>query len=214
MNDVPEIAVYGFKTVYKQNAYGETIGRDMVHYGPRFGADKNRVWNYISEIKPDEKKLGDNEQKSMKKGFMHLRWKFIQPHYDAWKEGHELPENGTAIGAWPALSPEQASVFLAGGVKTVEDVAGLPESALSQIKLPDVRSLQRQAKAFLESKDKTDTAKAIADLQDKNEALSQQLEAAMELLEQRVETEKPKRGRPPKPKNEASSEDGEVKEQA
>lgn len=70
--------------------------------------------------------------------------------YKLWKEGQELPVNGTPIKTWAALSPSQAKTLLDLHVLTLEDLAAANEELLSRIGM-GARALQAQARDWLAS---------------------------------------------------------------
>jgi len=119
-------------------------------------------------------------------------WDAIEPAYEAWKKGNAAPEHGTPLGAWPGLTPEQVQIFKACGLQSVEDIAGMTEKVMQMVKLPEVRRYKEEAKRFLEAKDQH-----AVELRLKQQA--EQIAALQAMLEERTETEAPKRrGRPPK----------------
>jgi hypothetical protein len=65
--------------------------------------------------------------------------------YRAWSEGEEIPETGTPIKTWPPASPAQIKSLLAVGIRTVEDLASLPDSELPSIGMGAIALKQRAA---------------------------------------------------------------------
>jgi hypothetical protein len=185
------IVILGFKTEY---ANGKE--EDWVLYAPRHSAASTQTWERVKALRPDPAKIGtiSSENRNMKLAAMTAFWEQIEPAYKAWKEGYEAPASGTSLRSWPALRQEQIDALVRGGVRSIEDLAECPDHALGRIQLPGLQSLKRQAVEFLKNKDKHDIAKQLADSKAANEALAEQLQAAMELLEEM----KPKRGRPRK----------------
>jgi hypothetical protein len=185
------IVILGFKTEYTNGKE-----RDKVLFAPRASAASTQTWEYINHIRPDPAKIGtiSSENRNMKLAAMTAFWEQIEPAYKAWKEGYEAPANGTSLRSWPALQQDQIEALMRGGVRSIEDLAGCPDHALARIQLPGLQSLKRQAAEFLKNTDKHAIAKQLADSKAANEALAEQLQAAMELLEEM----KPKRGRPRK----------------
>lgn len=68
--------------------------------------------------------------------------------YAAWKEGRELPLNGTPVATWPAISPEQVEQLLRAKCKTVEDIAVANEELLAHIGM-GARALKEKATSWL-----------------------------------------------------------------
>lgn len=67
-----------------------------------------------------------------------------------YKDGREVPENGTAIVNWPALSEAQKENILRANIRTVEDLAAANESTLNEIGM-GARALKGKAQAWLDS---------------------------------------------------------------
>lgn len=125
------------------------------------------------------------------------KWPLFDPAYQAWKQGNALPTNGTPIGAWPALLPEQAEVLRKAGLASIEDIADLTDSTMSRIPLPGIRDLVAQARAYLSAKDTTAAAAAIKRVNEENEDLKARMAEMEEMLKEAM-ADKPRRGRPPK----------------
>ena len=185
------IRVLGFKQKFLPN--GRVI--DMVCYTSgdaitETGEPTHSTWERISRLTPPE--VIENDDGGLKAAALRSQWAQIEPHYLAWKEGHEIPETGTPLGAWPAITQDQAEALRGVGIKTVDDVARASEALLHRPPLPNMRDLQRQAVMFLEGADKAAQAAEIAALKEQNAAM-------LEMLTE--QQEKPKRG-PGRPKKE------------
>ena len=70
--------------------------------------------------------------------------------YDAWKQGQEIPVNGTAIRTWSVLSPAQVKSLLELHVRTVEDLAQANEETIRRLGMGG-RDLKNKAMTWLES---------------------------------------------------------------
>ncbi len=190
--DAPTIRVIGFKTEYALNK--ETGKRDIpvewVEYAPAHAVMTSRIWDRIKNMMPPESLENDDDGKKI--GFMRHRWAMIEPAYKAWKDGQELPLNGTPLSAWAGVTAEQAQAFTRIGIRTVEEIAGLTDSLIGKVPLPNVRDLIAQAKAFLEASDRNVVADRMASLEAENENIKEQLAAAMELLEEQHKSGKDK----------------------
>lgn len=195
----PTIVVLGFKTTYEKNKTTGAMDRavDWVTFAPVHSATYTQITERVEFLRPDAGKIRNDDQ-GLKLDMMRHRWTMIEPAYKAWKEGHEIPESGTPLGVWPGINEAQAQAFRSAGFKTVEAVATLPDSALNRVPLPGVRDLKAQAAAFLAAKDQNAVAAKVAHQDNEIAALKEQLAAAMELLSEKAEAEKPKRGRPRK----------------
>lgn len=114
--------------------------------------------------------------------------------YEAWKKGEELPPEGTPIKTWPVASPAQIKDILAVGIRTVEDLAKLPDSELSSLGI-GAMSLKQKAAAWLDSAAKTGkAAEQLSTLQRQISDLSQLAQAqAAEIAALRAQLPQPKK---------------------
>ena len=102
--------------------------------------------------------------------------------YKAWCESRELPEDGTAIAAWPAISPAQVKAILDANVRTVEDLAAANESTLASIGM-GARALKEKAQAWLDTASSTGkTAEELDELRKTVAGLTKQLETATKTI--------------------------------
>lgn len=137
------------------------------------------------------------------RGMYNPEWvDYFERQYKAWKEGHELPREGTPILTWQMVSPEQNTRLRALGITVVEDLSAIPDTGLASLGL-DGRVMRDMARAWIaEGTDKGINAKALADA---NERIASQqdtiddLRARLVALEQSAE----KRG-PGRPRKEAA----------
>jgi hypothetical protein len=191
MSDAPTIRVLGFKVEYIDDPKGgdKQIARDWVEYAPISALLTTRIWDMVHKMRPPERIRGDDDGKKM--DFMRYRWAMIEPAYTAWKSGQDIPLDGTPLGAWPGVTAEQVMAIQRLGIRTVEEVAGMSDSVITKLPIPNPRELVKQARAFLEATDRGAAAKRLADQDSKIEALQEQLAAAMELLEEKASKPKP-----------------------
>ena len=78
-----------------------------------------------------------------------IRMRFSS-QYEAWKKGQEMPVEGSPLKLWPVISPAQLEMCLRSNVRTVEDLASLPDQFLSKLGL-GARALQNKAKDWINS---------------------------------------------------------------
>lgn len=57
----------------------------------------------------------------------------FQQQFEAFKKGEEAPLNGTPILGWALLSPAEQKTVIAGGIKTIEDLAAANDEALMRV---------------------------------------------------------------------------------
>jgi hypothetical protein len=152
---------------------------DWVHLCPPGSSDRSVLTKRVSQIL---KVPRDRE-------VMYAIRQIVEPAYEAWKQGHSLPETGTPLGAWPAITPDQAEAFRIIGIRTVEEVKGMSEREMVRLAIPGARNFPEMAARYLDSLDKTSTAKRlkkkdeeVADLKAKNEEMAQQLAELMALV--------------------------------
>lgn len=207
----PMIKVIGFKTTYerlpvkgdplndtvddrgfKLDAKGKRVMSmqevDWVTYAPAHAVTTSNVEERIKHLMPTEEMLASEPTEKVMA--MRARWSQIEAEYRAYKSGHELPVNGTPLGAWAGILPAAADVLKRSGIKTVEEVARLSEAQIDKIQLPAMRDLRRSAKLFLDNRDAAESAQRETDRDREIELLKQQLaenndrlSAAMEMLE-------------------------------
>lgn len=115
--------------------------------------------------------------------------------YDAWRNGQEIPVNGTALKTWPALSPAEIENIIACNVRTVEDLAAADENTLRRIGM-GARGHKQRAQAWLDAS--KDTGKTAAELDSLRAENARQKERLDELERMVAELQPKKRG--PKPR--------------
>lgn len=110
--------------------------------------------------------------------------------YRAWKEGQELPVEGTALRVWPVISPAQLKMLLDLHVRSVEELALANEELIGRLGMGG-RALKQKAVEWLaSSKDSGKQVEEISALKVENETLKEQnlaLEANMKELAKRLE---------------------------
>lgn len=187
----PTIVVLGFKTTYELNRESGKMDRavDWVTYAPAHMAMYSQITERVDWMRPPENMK--NDQRGIKMAFLRHRWSMIEKAYEAWKKGHEIPVDGTPLGVWPGINAGQVQAFHSVGIKTVEQVATMPESIMQRVPLPGVRDLRKQAEAFLANSDRAAASAKVSEQDAKIAALEEQLAAAMELLEEKAKPEKP-----------------------
>lgn len=100
-----------------------------------------------------------------------------KPQYDAWKRGEEAPLDGMSLKDWPAITRAQAEEFWRHGVRTLEDLIGVPDTVLTQLG-SGARTLQNRARAWLEQARSTGVAaEELARLRAENGDLRRRLDA-------------------------------------
>ena len=123
---------------------------------------------------------------------MEAIWSAIEPAYEAWKKGFEIPTAGTPLAAWAGITADQANALRKLAIYTVEDLASLTDDKFPRVPMPNVRQVRDLARKYLESDGDTRTAERLNAQDGEIAVLKEQLEAAMELLKEQ-QTSKPKK---------------------
>jgi hypothetical protein len=85
------------------------------------------------------------------------------------REGQEIPVEGTPIKTWPVLTPAQAETVLGIHIRTVEELANLADDGVRRLGMGGI-DLKNKAKAWLSAaSDKGKLAHEMAAIQKKNE---------------------------------------------
>ena len=95
----------------------------------------------------------------------------FRARFDAWKQNETLPEDGTPVVNWPAVSPAQIRALKQANVRTVEDLAVANEETLGRIGM-GARALKSLAVNWLGSASSAGkTAARLTELEIANTAL-------------------------------------------
>ncbi len=191
------LRIIKFQTKYIARG-GQTIAEDWVEYCQVGMAQRSTTEECVNRLARVHSEAEAADNPAIKMALE--RWRIIEPAYKAWKDGQDVPLNGTPLGAWPGLTAEQADVLKMNGLKTVEELANASDSIITHIPLPNMRALRDMAKLFLASSDRAKTASDLADMQRQNDLLREEQEELRRIiLEMQAERDaKPRRGRPPK----------------
>lgn len=187
------IRVLDFKTEYRTGK--EPI--DWVLVAP-LGAEfeKTQTWHRVSKIMPP-----DTDDESIKASAtyqdMAKKWSIIGPAYEAWKNGQDLPDDGTPLSAWSGVTVDQARFMKSVGIRTVEEVRDMGEATIEKLRFPNARKLPELAKSWLEGERVAEKDAKILEMEAKIAAMT-------EMLEESMAADKPKRGRPAKKEAEAA----------
>jgi len=110
--------------------------------------------------------------------------------FNAWKDGEAEPEVGTSVKNWPGASPAQVAACLSANIKTVEDLATAPSSAIMRVGMGGV-ALQQKAQAWLQSaQDHGKVAEEVVTLRRDKEDLTKRL-SELEALVAALQPNKP-----------------------
>ena len=188
-----DVRVVRIWTDYLQRG-GKTVAIDKVEFCAVGNAQKSTTIVPMSHLARCRPPTGPDDIAALMANDIYNQ---IKPFYDAFKKGSEIPESGTPLGAWPGISPEQATVLRTNGFRTVEEIADASDGVMMRIQLPNPRGLIEQAQRFLAAHDK---ARIASDLESKDAEIARLREEQEDmkriLLEMQEAQDKPKRGRP------------------
>jgi hypothetical protein len=178
-NRTPNVMPVKFWTDYVPdvNKPGKMRARDMVRWAKRGDLNSSAMDEPVARLqKPmtESDDVGNQLENPV--------WTAIKAAYGRWKAGEELPENGNPLEAWPGVSKGQVDALKKGGVRTVEDLAALPDRDLDKMPLPDARKLRDLAKAFVAN---AGGAEQIAQLMSKRDDEAEKLR--LQVAEQKEE---------------------------
>lgn len=97
--------------------------------------------------------------------------------YDAWKNGQELPPDGTPIKGWPMISPAQQNMLIDRKIMTVEMLSQANDSALVLIGMGGVAMRNMALNWLAQAKDKGPLTMQMTEVQKENEILKGSIEA-------------------------------------
>lgn len=110
----------------------------------------------------------------------------FQQQYAAFKAGKEAPVTGTPLTAWPSLTASQVAELAFFNVKTVEQLADLPDAHAQ--KFMGIQAIKQKAKAFLEAAaGNAPLEKAMAAIEERDnviETMQRQLKEQGDRIEQ------------------------------
>lgn len=173
-----------FVTVYdkKRNRIDKVLLRPKGE-----GYDRTATWHRVKSLIPPE----DPDQavrSSQSYQAMRARWDIIGPAYDAWKKGTELPETGTPLAAWSAITPSMADALKRMGIYTVEEISEMSHETAAVLNFPDAIKLPKLALQFLEN---IPSAEMQEELESANERIAEMEKMIAELMSKEEEDSKP-----------------------
>lgn len=172
------IRVIKFETRYRKNQKGKDEPVDWVLVAPRGENSKStQTWHRVEKLRPVEG-LSDREKEGLTHVDMRAKWSIIGPAYEAYAKGIEIPEDGTPLASWSAITPSLAKVLKGYGLTTVEHIAEMGDAMVSKVPFPDARKLPGMAKDYLEGKGASELAAQNAALQERIAAMEEMLESA------------------------------------
>lgn len=108
----------------------------------------------------------------------------FESNYSLWKQGLEIPLVGSPLRGWPLLSPSQLENLLRAKVRTVEELAALPESELQHLGFGIVTLRLKAQEWLLAGSEKGVQVEKLAHLARENS----ELKAALQKLAEEFKT--------------------------
>lgn len=149
------LAIYRFFEDYVQGKDengvkipGKLRAVHKVEYGPLGGGDKCRTIALVNSLRP-KLEVGESPQPGSAQEQAMVKWDFINAAYQKWKQGQEITPDGTPLGAWPAIGPEQAEALRRRDIHTVEQVAQLTDTHIGQFGIQGLRNLRDMATRYV-----------------------------------------------------------------
>lgn len=97
----------------------------------------------------------DQVEKNVRNGRTPPEWlDHWKKAYQKWKEGLELPLNGTPVSNWPAITPAQVKTCHMVGILTIEDLALANDEGLRRLGMGG-RDLKNKAQAYMKAAKET-----------------------------------------------------------
>lgn len=155
----PEFRMEPVKNEFETNRQGKPVYTDVEYVTIRVPGDRKTEW---------DGKVTDVHRQ---------RW---PRHYAAFKAQQEMPSEGMPLKEWAALTRSQVLELAAANVKTVEQLADLPDELLNKAVSMGGFALRDKAKRFLEQAAGAATAERLA-------AEKQQLEDNMTVMQQTID---------------------------
>lgn len=180
---------------YKLDASGRRIKKlqeeHWVTYSPAHSPVNTQTTERVRLLFPDPTRMGE-DQDGEKLRYMTAVWSQIEPAFEAFTKGQEIPLNGTPLAAWSGVSPEQAEILRQSAIRTVEEVSRLTDGQIERVRLPNVRDLRAQAILFLENSDAAKAAEREAQKDAQIAEMAERMAAMEALLEERTSPKKAK----------------------
>lgn len=109
-------------------------------------------------------------------------WPYLEPIYTAWRRGEDDPVSGTRVDMAPFLTAAQVAALKRINVRSVEDLATLPDAMLSSIGM-GAQAMRQKAQAWLSAAhDIGKTAGKLGALEAENASLRESVDELRKLI--------------------------------
>ncbi len=170
-SDTPQIVVLDIWEDYQPDGKGNVVPVEMVKW-QKIGVSTPAVT--IEKIARLKERPATESRKGRPASPL---WPAIEPAYNAWKNGNEVPMTGTPLGSWPGCPPGLSKALKNFQVRTVEEFVRMPDGQRDRIQHPGIRALVTVAEDFLKAKQAKDAvAEMTADVQRENDELRQMVQ--------------------------------------
>lgn len=119
----------------------------------------------------------ENTERNVRDGRMNPKWlELWREGYARWKNGQEMPLNGTPIRGWGLVSPAQQETLIRLHIMTVEDLSCINDEGTRRIGM-GAMELRNKAKNWLQSmKDHGPLVSQVTSLEQQNRILKSQVD--------------------------------------
>lgn len=119
----------------------------------------------------------ENTERNVRDGRTNSTWLDLwKDGYKRWKNGQEVPLNGSAIRGWGLISPAQQETLIRLQIRTIEDLSALNDEGLHRIGMGALE-LKNKAKSWLQAnKDHGPLVSKLTSIEQENRILQSQVE--------------------------------------
>lgn len=156
---------------------GRYVGReiDMALITPSYSRDvfKQKVPQWLAQLEADllNERIPAEWVANYKKA------------YELWKNGQEIPLNGTPIRGWQPISPAQQESLVRLNILTVEDLAGVNDEGIKRIGMGAVEMKQKALAWLAAAEDKGRLSQEVSRLMSEVRSLTQTVKSQQETIE-------------------------------
>lgn len=116
---------------------------------------------------------------------------YFKKAYEYWKQGQEMPLEGTPIRGWAVISPAQAEIVVRLGIRTVEQLATINSEVTQRIGMGAVDMKNKALAWVAQANDKGPLTMQMAGLQKENAQLSASVATLTEHVQALIAAQKP-----------------------
>lgn len=157
---------------------GKWVGKDvdMVHITPPYSKEeidkKVTAWLEQNEAHVSSGKMAPERRDR------------YRAEYEAWKQGQELPVEGTPIKGWGMLSPAEQELLVSLKIYTVESLSRINDVGMKMVGMGAMDMKGKAAAWLAQNRDKGPLTMKIASVESENRALKMEMSTMRTQLEQ------------------------------